>query len=252
MSNPYESDKLVNEYLLFHYGQPNEILPFPEGPHQALDFAVRSVTAMVDEASLPETPRALDLGCAVGRASFTLSQYGGEVLGIDFSQAFIQAAQHLASNKALAYDRIDEGLLTTRLMAKLPAEAQPGKVTFEQGDAMALRNDLGDFDICLLANLLCRLPDPRKCLDRLPKLVRPGGQLIITSPYTWLDDFTPRSHWLGGYREGDRPIVTLESLRDALEPAFTLEKQRDLPMLIREHARKYQWTMSEGTRWRRQ
>ena len=33
-------------------------------------------------------------------------------------------------------------------------------------------------------------------LKRLPGLLNPGGQLIITSPYTWLEDYTPRKNWL--------------------------------------------------------
>jgi hypothetical protein len=34
-----------------------------------------------------------------------------------------------------------------------------------------------------------------------------------------------------------------------LEPHFELKTSKDLPFLIREHARKYQWSMAWGTRW---
>ena len=67
--NPYETDKLLNEYLLFHYAAPGEILPWPGGPHDALDYAVRCVTECLDTKSLPPSARALDVGCAVGRSS---------------------------------------------------------------------------------------------------------------------------------------------------------------------------------------
>ena len=46
-ANPYESERLLAEYLLFHYGKPQEILPYPFGPDSALDFAVRVVTETV-------------------------------------------------------------------------------------------------------------------------------------------------------------------------------------------------------------
>ena len=37
------------------------------------------------------------------------------------------------------------------------------------------------------------------------QLVRSGGQLILTSPYTWLKEFTSVPNWLGGYeRDGKR------------------------------------------------
>ena len=42
--NPYESDKLLHEYLLFHYGRAEEVLPWPGGPYAALDYPVRCVT----------------------------------------------------------------------------------------------------------------------------------------------------------------------------------------------------------------
>jgi 2-polyprenyl-3-methyl-5-hydroxy-6-metoxy-1,4-benzoquinol methylase len=39
--------------------------------------------------------RALDVGCAVGASSFVLGKYFGDVLGVDFSQNFIDAANTL-------------------------------------------------------------------------------------------------------------------------------------------------------------
>jgi len=251
-SNPYETAKLVNEYLLFHYGQGEEILPYPDGPTGALDFAERAVTEMFELDRLPAKARALDVGCAVGRSSFTLSRVCEEVIGIDFSHAFVEAAHNLGQAGESPYDRVDEGRLTTSLVARLPEGARPRCVSFEQGDAMALRDDLGTFDAVLLANLICRLPEPNRCLDRLHDLVKPGGQLVITSPYTWLDDFTPPANWLGGFQHvQDGPIVTIDSLQSSLAGKFTLKIRRNLPFLIREHARKFQWSVAEGSLWER-
>jgi 2-polyprenyl-3-methyl-5-hydroxy-6-metoxy-1,4-benzoquinol methylase len=39
--------------------------------------------------------RVLDLGCAVGRASFELGRYFENVTGVDFSHSFINAANRL-------------------------------------------------------------------------------------------------------------------------------------------------------------
>ena len=55
-----------------------------------------------------------------------------------------------------------------------------------------LEEDLGSFDLVHAANLLCRLPNPQAFLDRLNELVAPGGQLLLTTPFTWLEDFTPK------------------------------------------------------------
>jgi hypothetical protein len=39
-------------------------------------------------------------------------------------------------------------------------------------------------------------------LEVLPYLVKPGGVMLITSPYTWLEQFTHPSKWMGGYHVG--------------------------------------------------
>lgn len=37
------------------------------------------------------------------------------------------------------------------------------------------------------------------CLHRMKELVKPNGYLVITTPFSWLDEFTQRENWLGGY-----------------------------------------------------
>ena len=232
--NIYESDKLLAEYLLFHYGRAHEILPFEFGPHGALEFPARCVSECVTASG-----RALDLGCAVGRSAFALARTCPEVIGIDFSQRFIDAATALKT-RDLPFRRTDEGDFTTPLIAQVPAGIDRARVAFEVGDAMNLRADLGAFDVVLMANLIDRLTEPRRCLARLPALVKAGGQLVITSPYTWLEDFTPRENWL---------CPTLDGLRTALAPHFDLVSTHDMPFLIREHARKFQWSVAQASVW---
>lgn len=245
--NIYESDKLLGEYLLFHYGTAAETLPFESAPHDALGFPERCVSECLAE--VPPRARALDLGCAVGRATFELSRHCTEVLGIDYSRRFIEAADAIRTHGQLAYSRTDEGELTTPLIARLPRSVEVQRVSFEVGDAMNLRRDLGEFDVVLAANLIDRLSNPRHCLLRLASLVKPGGQLIITSPYTWLEEFTPRENWLGGVQLEGGSVTTLEGLQRELSPNFDLVEQKDLPFLIREHARKFQWSVAQATLW---
>jgi putative 4-mercaptohistidine N1-methyltranferase len=242
--NIYETDKLLAEYLLFHYGTAEEIAPPVPG---ALDYAVRCVTECVDRSAVPENARALDLGCAVGRSTFDLARLCSEAIGIDYSERFVVAAETIRRDGAMPYARTDEGELTTPLTAHRPTGVDAARVTFEVGDAMALRAGLGTFDVVLMANLIDRLREPQRCLARLPELVRPGGQLVITSPYTWMEEFTPRANWVGG-RDG---LTTLDGLRSALGAGFDLVAVKDLPFLIREHARKFQLSVAQATIWRR-
>ena len=104
---------------------------------------------------------------------------------------------------------------------------------------------LGTFDLILMANLIDRLPDPARCLAQMPALVTAGGWLIITSPYTWLEEYTPRGNWL------DQGQGTLTALRAHLGADFTLAHTFDLPMGIRAHHRKSQGTVTEASVWRR-
>jgi len=238
--NVYESDKLVSEYLLFHYGSAEEILPSSALPdmHEALDFAVRTQSHF----SELNDGRCLDLGCAVGRSSYEIARRFSKIIGIDYSHAFVNAAAAIAKSP-LPYIRLDEAHLSTTLVANLPEGIDPSGVSFEQGDAMNLRADLGQFDRVHAANLLCRLPEPERLLKRLPKLVTPGGELIIATPCTWLGEFTPPENWPKG--------STIDWLKEHLASTFELTHTKDEPFLIRETARKFQWTTSQLSLWKR-
>jgi putative 4-mercaptohistidine N1-methyltranferase len=244
----YETDKAVSEYLLFHYGSSDEILPYPNGPLSALHYPVRCVVECVDSGLLPHNARALDLGCAVGRSSFELARICGSVLGIDYSHRFIEAANAVKKGP-VRYQRVDEGGLTTELVAKVPEGIDASEVSFQQGDATALPSDLGTYDVVLAANLVDRLVDPKAFLQSLPGLMNPGGQLVITSPYTWLEEYTPKKNWLGGYKKDGKTISTIDGLEEILSENFAKVREMDLPFLIREHARKFQWSVAEGTIW---
>lgn len=241
MSNVYETTKLVDEYLLFHYGSETDILPdggdWPEEMRGSLGFAERTVKWF----SPGKVRRGLDLGCAVGRSAFEMSRDCGEVIGIDFSHAFITAAEALRQGEELSYQRLEEGRLSTGLTARAPFAAE--NIAFQQGDAMSLPEALGAFDRVHAANLLCRLPEPERLLRRLPSLVVDGGELVLATPCTWLEDFTPMGNWPAG--------ETFAWLADHLGGSFELMRRGDEPFLIRETARKFQWTRSMVTVWKR-
>jgi putative 4-mercaptohistidine N1-methyltranferase len=247
--NFYETDRAVSEYLLFHYGLNAQMLPAGLLAPEALDFPVRCVTDCLDLQRLPARPRALDLGCAVGRATFELARHCPQVLGMDYSEHFVTVAGHLRKNGSFLFGCVKEGELTEPCQAVVPPEIDRNRVSFERGNALDLRADLGGFDVVLMANLLDRLSHPRRCLEQMAGLLGAGGQLIITSPYTWLTEYTPRDHWLGGFEHEGSPIRTIDALKEILLPDFKLSTRKELPFLIREHARKFQLGIAEATVW---
>lgn len=180
--NPYETDKLLREYLLFHYGKPGEGLPWPDGPSAALEYPQRCVRECVDFNALSANPRALDIGCAVGGSTFELARTCAEVIGIDYSARFMEVAQRLVVTGRIEYSRAEEGMIERETVAEVPPEIDRARVRFLHGDAQALPTHLGVFDVVLAANLIDRLSKPRLFLAQLGRVVRPGGQLILTSP----------------------------------------------------------------------
>ncbi len=236
----YETGSALAQYLVLHYASPEWQLPRSAPPGLA-DFPVRCVREGFRWEELPPEPRALELGCSVGRSCFELSRRCRHVLGLDRSAAFIEAARLLQRKGALSHPVPLEGDETAALRFSVPADIYPERIEFRVGDALS--TPLGDpFELLLAANLLDRVPDPAALLHRLPSLLRPGGQLLLTSPFTWLSEYTPREHWL---------LPGSEQLTLHLEPDFTLLRRWEMPLLLRDHPRKFQWCLPEATLWRR-
>ena len=62
---------------------------------------------------------ALDVGCAVGRSTFELCRLFDEVVGIDYSQSFVDACNLLKDEGKMAYYITTEGNLRETLEAKV-------------------------------------------------------------------------------------------------------------------------------------
>ncbi len=236
----YDTGPALAQYLVLHYGPPGWQLP-SEAFHALADFPVRCVQEGFRWEELPLDPCALELGCAVGRSCFELSRICRRVVGLDRSETFIEAARLLQKNGSLLSRVPLEGDQAAERLFSLPPGVRPERISFHVGDALS--SPLGDsFDLLLAANLLDRVPHPAALLQRFSSLLRPGGQLLLTSPFTWLPEYTPRQHWL---LPGSERVAAL------LEPLFTLLRRWDLPLVLREHPRKFQWCLTEATLWRK-
>jgi hypothetical protein len=62
------------------------VLPYSFAPKDALEFLPRTVERCAKLAPADKHARALDIGCAVGRATFELSKYYDEVRDSVFSR----------------------------------------------------------------------------------------------------------------------------------------------------------------------
>ena len=250
----YGRSDTVDQYLLLHYGSEDEqrdseintSISFPS----TSNLVNRTVELMKKFSK--DQGRALDLGCAVGGASFSLASTFKSVTAIDFSDLFIEAASDLKRHGEIGYRRKETGRISTELTARIDKTIDRDRVQFYQGDASSLNGITAmtkddPFDAILLSNLLCRLSTPRACLQQFSETdgyLKSEGILVIASPNTWLEQFTPETDFLDGRSNSE----TLSSLANLL-PNFKLVFHEDLPFTIREHRRKYEFIISQISVW---
>ena len=151
------------------------------------DWLRRRIDWMVDEVS---GPRVLDVGCSEGILEVLLARRGLSVTGVDLDP------------DALDFARL--------LLAKEPDEVRE-RVRFVQGDFIETRPVKGLFDTVVMGELLNFLDDPEGMLERGLEYLRPGGRLIVTTP------FGVHPH------EDNRPGFTLTDLIGLLKPRLGLE-----------------------------
>lgn len=241
--NVYETDESISQYCEFHYGEENfGVKNFPKASVEALKPYLKGI----------KTNKVLDLGCSVGRSSFELAKLFDEVLAIDFSTNFINVGVKLKKYESLTFKVATEGDLfdeKTVSLKDFDLESVKNRVDFMQGDACNLKDIYTGYDTIFCSNLIDRLYYPQKFLDDMPKRVNIGGLLVILSPYTWLEAYTPKENWLGGYLEDNKEVKTLDTLKANLNDEFELLDAIDVPFMIKETNRKYQHTISQMSIW---
>lgn len=246
----YAADESLRQYIHLHYSSDSD----SGMPAEARGYAGKCARLVTDAAQRLGAPtgRALDLGCGVGGTTFHLARTYSSVLGMDVSASFIDAALQIKEEEGRPYYTVEEGEIKMQRLARLPPDVDVSRVDFKQADAMCLAPDLGSFDAVLVANVVDRLPAPASLLARLggPRgLVRPGGILAVTSPYTWMQQYTPRDLWLGGLETPEGDVRSADMLKQHLESNFVLLKELEIPLALREHARKYEYIVSHATVW---
>jgi SAM-dependent methyltransferase len=193
----YRQGSTRDEYVAFHYPERDPLPDFlgPRSPplSERYPFAVRKLWK--------PARRALDVGCAVGRIACDLARDHGLAVGVDLSRLLLDAGKGR------------------------------GDARFAVADALALPFADGSFDTVVLMNLIDRVPDPARALGEAARVTAKGGLLLVGSPYTWKEEFTPRERWLGRAGDGGAEV------RERLGPAFAREAEADMLFFIPHHAR---------------
>jgi 5-histidylcysteine sulfoxide synthase/putative 4-mercaptohistidine N1-methyltranferase len=267
-NNVYETDESLHMYLGLHYPSSGEaegvppVLPHSNAPRHGTYFPQRVANLLTSLNPVITNNQALDMGCSVGGSSFELAKSFDRVDAFDFSGAFVKAASQLQQGNKILFKIPVEADLFEEVQATLEPGVTPdiaGKVNFFVGDACAIHDMAKDrkistYDGVIMSNLLCRLPDPMACLTGLKGIMNLGGVVVMVTPFSWLTEFTPRGKWLGGFYDpvSKKPIRSKDVLQRVMQDnGFEKIHEEEMPLVIREHARKYQYIVSEATGWRK-
>ncbi len=144
---------------------------------------------------LQENTMVLDVGCGLGRMTGEMARFGARlVVGLDRSPRMAQEAHRILA----AADPVPVALNmigSDRIHACLDLSWDLDNYGILVGDAERLPLRAGTFDLITCFNLVDRVTDPQRMAAELRRVLKPGGHLIITDPYHWDEQYTPRTNW---------------------------------------------------------
>lgn len=220
-------------YLDAHWGDRAE--PPPDGP--GAGFAARAIVEKIAERARHPVGLAVELGCSTGRIVAELAAGADKVAGIDLSFGAVRRARRLLDGERIAYPRRAIGRRYTTATASAGVLAVPAaRRLLVCGDALDPPLIPGAFDRVVALNLVDSVASPRQLLSVIDGLCRPGGEVILASPYAWQSAVMADDERLGGLD----PAVDLAAILQGgvgLGARYQIEDEAELPWILRRDAR---------------
>jgi SAM-dependent methyltransferase len=170
--------------------------------HRTVADLVRDCIASI----VPSAPRVCDVGGGIGRFLYELSRRG---IG-DAELVLVEPAGPLCEWARLLYGAPFDGqapmvsavdtvewrpVASGNLPDPIPA------VDIREQTAAEVAGCDGRFDLVSCLNVIDRVAEPARLVADLSRLLRPGGVLVLASPFHFRGDPTPRGMWLRDLRE---------------------------------------------------
>lgn len=130
------------------------------------------LTVRYDRLGVTPGDRLLDLGAGGGRHAFEAMRRGAVVTAVDADPGEVKEAAAMMA----ALETEDEA-----------TRRSGGKGTAVVGDALALPFPPSSFDRVIAAEVLEHIPDDRRAIAELVRVLRPGGSLAVSVP-RWLPE----------------------------------------------------------------
>jgi ubiquinone/menaquinone biosynthesis C-methylase UbiE len=118
---------------------------------------------MVEIAALTGSELVLDAGCGAGHTALALARSGAKVVAFDLTPAMLEQVERLATERGL------------------------NNVVTKQGDVEALPFDDATFDVIASRYSAHHWPHPLVALREFRRVLKPGGQLILSDIVSWED-----------------------------------------------------------------
>ncbi len=221
----------LSGYVRDHWGSFDVTDHAAPAPGQAWALA-RSALTLAGEVAGP----VVELGAAAGGVTRQLAEaLDTDVLGLDLSAPLARFAARALRGGALRYPLRLRGTAYEERSISVPP-LQRGRAAFWIADALVPPIASGSAGLVVALNLLDCVSDPAALLRAASALLRPGGQLLLCTPFDWNTAATPAEAWVGG-RSSDGSETDLGLWAASLSGLQLIARTDAVGWDVRVHAR---------------
>lgn len=189
----------------------------------------------------------IDIGCSLGRGTFELAARTGQLaVGLDLNFSMLRLAEEFRRSGRARYPRRRVGLAFDFIDDPLPA-LPAADVSFWCADVAALPFAPAAFHGAIVMNMLDCVSSPLSLLLETGRVLTPGAEAILATPFDWAAGATEAAAWLGGHSQrASHDGSSLTELRRVLSPGadagldtgLFIEAERDhIPWRLRTNER---------------
>jgi SAM-dependent methyltransferase len=217
-------------------------LPFAANTEGPLQVALKE---MLDLHAAGPIGLAVEAGCSIGSLLPVLSAAADHVVGFDSNVAPLRAAAWRFAGEHIPLPVREEGHVFD--MSRTLPPISVDNVTLVVGNGLNPPLQSESSDLVVACNLLDSISEPCNLIGQLDAILKPGGLLVLASPFDWREDITPTHEQLGGSTSTGAmggqgsPHVVEQLLQgngtELVHLNYEVLETRDVPWQLQEHAR---------------